>query len=34
MARVHAADLAARFEKNFRQFDAPDAVRAAGPRKK
>jgi len=26
-----AADLAARFEANFRQFDAPEAVRAAGP---
>jgi phosphoenolpyruvate carboxykinase (ATP) len=28
-----AADLASRFEKNFRQFDASEAVRAAGPRK-
>jgi phosphoenolpyruvate carboxykinase (ATP) len=28
-----AADLAARFEKNFEQFDAPDEVRAAGPGK-
>src|ERR1035437_4842782 len=27
-----AADLAARFEENFKQFDAPEAVRAAGPR--
>jgi phosphoenolpyruvate carboxykinase (ATP) len=27
----HAADLAARFEANFHQFDAPEAVRAAGP---
>ncbi|MGD0631483.1 MAG: phosphoenolpyruvate carboxykinase (ATP) [Terracidiphilus sp.] len=26
-----AADLAARFEANFQQFDAPEAVRAAGP---
>ncbi len=29
-----AADLAARFEKNFEQFDAPEAVRAAGPGKR
>jgi phosphoenolpyruvate carboxykinase (ATP) len=27
-----AADLAGRFEKNFRQFDAPESVRAAGPK--
>jgi len=27
-----AADLASRFEANFRQFDAPEAVRAAGPK--
>src|SRR5580698_5914384 len=27
-----AADLAARFEKNFVKFDAPENVRAAGPR--
>ena len=26
-----ASDLAARFEANFRQFDAPDSVRTAGP---
>jgi phosphoenolpyruvate carboxykinase (ATP) len=26
-----ASALAARFESNFRQFDAPDEVRAAGP---
>ncbi len=26
-----AADLAARFEANFQQFDAPESVRAAGP---
>jgi phosphoenolpyruvate carboxykinase (ATP) len=26
-----AADLASRFQKNFQQFDASDAVRAAGP---
>jgi phosphoenolpyruvate carboxykinase (ATP) len=31
---VHAADLAARFEENFHQFDAPEAVRAAGPKTK
>jgi phosphoenolpyruvate carboxykinase (ATP) len=29
-----AADLAARFAKNFEQFDAPEAVRAAGPKAK
>jgi len=29
-----AADLAARFEANFKQFDAPEAVRAAGPKTK
>jgi len=29
-----AANLAARFEKNFKQFDAPEAVRAAGPGKR
>jgi phosphoenolpyruvate carboxykinase (ATP) len=29
-----AANLAARFEKNFQQFDAPEAVRAAGPVKR
>jgi phosphoenolpyruvate carboxykinase (ATP) len=29
-----AAELAARFEKNFEQFDAPDAVRKAGPKAK
>jgi len=29
-----AADLAARFEANFQQFDAPEAVRAAGPGKR
>jgi phosphoenolpyruvate carboxykinase (ATP) len=29
-----AADLAARFEANFLQFEAPQAVRAAGPGKK
>jgi phosphoenolpyruvate carboxykinase (ATP) len=28
---AQAADLAARFEANFAQFDAPEAVRAAGP---
>jgi phosphoenolpyruvate carboxykinase (ATP) len=28
---AQAADLASRFEANFRQFDAPEAVRAAGP---
>jgi len=27
-----AADLASRFEANFQQFDAPEAVRAAGPK--
>jgi phosphoenolpyruvate carboxykinase (ATP) len=27
----HAADLADRFEENFHQFDAPEAVRAGGP---
>jgi phosphoenolpyruvate carboxykinase (ATP) len=29
-----AADLAARFEANFQQFDAPESVRAAGPVKR
>ncbi len=29
-----AADLAARFEANFQQFDASEAVRAAGPKTK
>jgi len=29
-----AAELAARFEKNFEQFDAPEAVRKAGPKAK
>ena len=29
-----AADLAARFEANFHQFEAPEAVRAAGPKTK
>ena len=28
-----AADLAARFEKNFEQFDAPRAIKEAGPRR-
>jgi len=28
-----AADLASRFEANFKQFDTTDAVRAAGPAK-
>ncbi len=28
-----AADLAARFDANFKQFDAPESVRAAGPKK-
>jgi phosphoenolpyruvate carboxykinase (ATP) len=28
-----AADLALRFQANFQQFDAPEAIRAAGPRK-
>jgi phosphoenolpyruvate carboxykinase (ATP) len=28
-----AAELASRFEANFLQFDAPEAVRAAGPGK-
>jgi phosphoenolpyruvate carboxykinase (ATP) len=27
-----AADLCARFAKNFEQFDAPEEVRAAGPK--
>jgi phosphoenolpyruvate carboxykinase (ATP) len=27
-----AIDLAARFEANFKQFDAPEVVRSAGPR--
>jgi phosphoenolpyruvate carboxykinase (ATP) len=31
---AQATDLASRFEANFRQFDAPDAVRAAGPGKR
>jgi phosphoenolpyruvate carboxykinase (ATP) len=31
---VQAADLAARFEANFQQFDVPDEVRAAGPVKR
>jgi hypothetical protein len=26
-----AADLSARFAKNFEQFDAPDAIKNAGP---
>jgi phosphoenolpyruvate carboxykinase (ATP) len=26
-----AADLSARFEKNFQQFDAPEAIKSAGP---
>ncbi len=30
---LQAAELAGRFEANFRQFDAPEAVRAAGPRR-
>src|SRR5579863_384677 len=29
-----AADLASRFQRNFAQFDVPDSIRAAGPRKK
>ena len=29
-----AADLSARFAKNFEKFDAPENVRAAGPKKK
>jgi len=29
---AQAADLAARFVANFQQFDAPEAVRAAGPK--
>ena len=29
-----AAELAARFETNFQQFEAPEAVRAAGPKTK
>jgi phosphoenolpyruvate carboxykinase (ATP) len=28
---VQAADLAARFQANFKQFDAPEVIRAAGP---
>jgi len=27
-----AADLAARFAKNFEKFDAPENIRAAGPK--
>jgi phosphoenolpyruvate carboxykinase (ATP) len=30
---LQAAELAARFEANFHKFDAPEPVRAAGPRK-
>ncbi len=30
---TQAADLAGRFQSNFRQFDAPETVRAAGPGK-
>ena len=30
---AQAADLAARFEANFKQFEAPAEVRAAGPGK-
>jgi len=29
-----AADLATRFQANFTQFDAPESVRAAGPKSK
>ncbi len=29
---LQAAELAARFEGNFKQFDAPEAVQAAGPK--
>jgi len=29
-----AADLASRFEENFKQFDASESVRAAGPGKR